>query len=234
MLEKQSKTIMAIGAHTGDAQLTCGMLLTRYAMEGHRVIIVDLTAGERGAPPGIAIDEFRARNVYGARAFAEQLNGESIVLDVSDGELYPSRDLEFQLAGIMRERRVDTVLYHWKNSLHKDHIYAHELSKNAVFFAALPTYEHPLPPAPIAGTMMPENWEDAEGFVPYHYFDVTEAFPLWKKAIVHLWLAEHSLSSKYLRYYEALSICRGALIVVNHATAFAAFEYAKQVVTREL
>ena len=42
-----SKTIMAVGAHTGDAQLTCGMLLAKHAMAGDRVIIVDLTAGER-------------------------------------------------------------------------------------------------------------------------------------------------------------------------------------------
>ena len=232
--DNKTKTIMAIGAHTGDAQLTCGMLLARYAMEGHRVIIIDLTAGERGAPPGMAVDEFKARNVDSARVFAECLGGESIVFDIPDGELYPSKDVELRLAGIMREKRADIVLYHWKHSLHKDHVYAHELSKNAVFFAALPTYEHILPPAPIIRTMMPENWEDAEGFVPYHYYDVTGAFPLWKKAIVNLWLAEHSLSFKYLRYYEALSICRGALIGVDHATAFAAFDYAKRNVVRDL
>ena len=45
-----SKTIMAVGAHTGDAQLTCGMLLAKHAMHGDRVVIVDLTAGERGTP----------------------------------------------------------------------------------------------------------------------------------------------------------------------------------------
>jgi LmbE family N-acetylglucosaminyl deacetylase len=38
---------MAVGAHTGDAQLTCGMLLAKHAMNGDQVIIVDLTAGER-------------------------------------------------------------------------------------------------------------------------------------------------------------------------------------------
>ena len=28
------KTIMAVGAHTGDAQLTSGMLLARHAQQG--------------------------------------------------------------------------------------------------------------------------------------------------------------------------------------------------------
>ena len=47
-----AKTIMAVGAHIGDAQLTCGMLLAKQAMQGDRVVIVDLTAGERGTPAG--------------------------------------------------------------------------------------------------------------------------------------------------------------------------------------
>ncbi|MCL2812635.1 MAG: PIG-L family deacetylase, partial [Clostridia bacterium] len=206
------KVIMAVGAHTGDAQLTCGMLLAKHAMQGDHVVIVDLTAGECGAPPGRNVADFRVQNVGGAKAFAQALGGESIVFDVPDGELYPSKQIELQLAQIMREKQVSSVLYHWKNSFHKDHIAAHTITQNAIFFAALPTFDHPLPPAPITRTMMAENWEDTEGFAPYFYFDVTQAFPLWKQAIVNLWLAENSPSFKYLRYYEALSICRGALI----------------------
>ena len=57
-----SKTIMAVGAHTGDAQLTCGMLLAKHAMNGDRVVIVDLTAGERGTPAGWSVSDFRAYN----------------------------------------------------------------------------------------------------------------------------------------------------------------------------
>ena len=234
MPDKKQKTIMAVGAHTGDAQLTCGMLLAKHAVRGDHIVVADLTAGERGAPPGMDVAEFRARNVAGAKAFAEELGGESIVFDVPDGELYPSKEIELQLARIMREKRVNSVLYHWKNSFHKDHIAAHTITKNAIFFATLPTFEHPLPPAPVTHSMMAENWEDAEGFAPYYYFDVTEAFPLWMKAIVNLWLAENSLSFKYLRYYEALSVCRGASIGKDHATAYATFEYAKRMTVEAL
>jgi len=230
MEDKKQRVVMAVGAHTGDAQLTCGMLLAKHAMQGDRVVIVDLTAGERGTPPGMTVADFRVQNVAGAKAFADALGGESIVFDVPDGELYPSKEIELQLAQIMRERQVDTVLYHWQNSFHKDHIYAHEITKNALFFGSLGTFAHPLPPAPISRTMMAENWEDTEGFAPYFYFDVTEAFPVWKKAIVNLWLAENSPSFRYLRYYEALSVCRGALIGKDHGTAFATYDYAKRIV----
>ncbi|HIQ63755.1 MAG: PIG-L family deacetylase [Christensenellales bacterium] len=229
-----SKTIMAVGAHTGDAQLTCGMLLAKHSMLGDKIITVDLTAGERGAPQGVPIAEFRERNVASAREFAAMLGGESIVFDVPDGELYAGKDIELQLADLMRERQVDAVLYHWKNSLHKDHVAAHRITENAIFFASLATMERACPPAPIRAMLCAENWEDAEGFAPYHYFDVTEAFPLWKEAIKKLWLAEHSTSFAYLRYYEALSVCRGAFIRKEHATAFSDTSSARRVVRESL
>ena len=229
-----SKTIMAVGAHTGDAQLTCGMLLAKHAMAGDKIITVDLTAGERGTPAGLTPEQFRPQNVAAAAEFAKGLGGESIVFDIPDGELYASQEIELKLARVMREHQVDAVLYHWPRSMHKDHIEASKITENAIFFASLPTFAmEGLSPAPIRSFMHAENWEDSEGFVPYYYFDVTEAFPLWKENIKKLWLTEHSRDFKYLRYYEALSIMRGAMIKVDHATCFGIPEYSKRV-KREL
>ncbi|MBQ7868517.1 MAG: PIG-L family deacetylase [Clostridia bacterium] len=225
-----SKTIMAVGAHTGDAQLTCGMLLAKHAMAGDNIVIVDLTAGERGTPPGLTPEEFRPQNIEAAAEFAKGLGGKSIVLDSRDGELYDTKEIELQLARIMREHQVTNVLYHWPNSLHKDHIQASKITENAIFFASLPTFPlDGLTPAPIRSFMHAENWEDSEGFVPYYYFDVSEAFPLWKENIKKLWLTEHSRDFKYLRYYEALSIMRGAMIKVDHATCYGIPAYSKRV-----
>ena len=225
-----ANTIMAIGAHTGDAQLTCGMLLAKHAMAGDKIITVDLTAGERGTPMGMTPEEFRPQNVAAAGEFAKMLGGESIVFDIPDGELYASKELELKLARIMREKQVTKVLYHWKNSMHKDHIQASIISDHACFFASLPTFDMDgLAPAPIRSMLYAENWEDSEGFKPYFFYDVTEAFPLWKEAIKKLWLTEHSRDFKYLRYYEALAITRGALIKTDYATAFGIDEYAKRV-----
>lgn len=226
-----SKTIMAVGAHTGDAQLTCGMLLAKHAMAGDKVIIVDLTAGERGTPAGWTTSDFRAYNVECAGKFAAGLGGESIVFDdYADGELERTKEMELKLARIMREKQVTDVLYHWPNSLHKDHIVASEITTNACFFAALGTFPlDDLKPAPIRNMLFAENWEDSEGFVPYYYFDVSEAFPLWKENIKKLWLAENSRDFKYLRYYEALSITRGAMIRADHATCYAIPNYAKRI-----
>jgi len=224
------KTILAVGAHTGDAQLTSGLLLARCAQAGDRIVTLDLTAGERGAPKGMTTEEFRQQNIASAKAFADMLGGVSIVWDTPDGELDYSKDLAVKICDVMREYQVSTVLYHWKNSMHKDHIAASKLTTDAIFYASLPTFERPLPPAPIRRMLYAENWEDAEGFVPYAYFDVSEAFPLWKDAVRKLYLTEHSRDFKYLQYYEGLARMRGALIKKEYGTAFAIDDYAKRIV----
>ncbi|MBQ4266063.1 MAG: PIG-L family deacetylase [Clostridia bacterium] len=224
------KTILAVGAHTGDAQLTSGLLLARHAQAGDRIVTLDLTAGERGAPKGMTTEEFRAQNVASAKEFADMLGGVSIVLDTPDGELDYSKELAVKICDVMREYQVSTVLYHWKNSMHKDHIAASKLTTDAIFYASLPTFERPLPPAPIRRMLYAENWEDSEGFVPYAYFDVSEAFPLWKEAVRKLYLTEHSRDFKYLQYYEGLARMRGALIKKEYGTAFAIDDYAKRIV----
>ena len=239
-MDRKQKTIMAVGAHIGDVQLTCGLLLAKHAMAGDKVVIVNLTAGERGTPQGMATEDFRVKNIADAKAFAETLGGIDITLDTPDGELVHSQDAAITLADIMREYAVDTVLGHWKSSLHKDHIAAYQLTVDAIFFASLPTFERPIfdtqsgcligkkPPAPIHGIYYAENWEDAEGFEPYIFVDVTEAFPLWRDAVKKLWLTENSRDFKYLRYYEALSIMRGALIRRDHAVALGVDAYARR------
>lgn len=224
------KTILAVGAHTGDAQLTSGLLLARCAQAGDRIVTLDLTAGERGAPKGMSTEEFRAQNIASAKEFADMLGGVSIVFDTPDGELDYSKELAVKICDVMREYQVSTVLYHWKNSMHKDHIAASKLTTDAIFYASLPTFERPLPPAPIRRMLYAENWEDSEGFTPYAYFDVSDAFPLWKDAVRKLYLTEHSRDFKYLQYYEGLARMRGALIKKEYGTAFAIDDYAKRIV----
>lgn len=224
------KTILAVGAHTGDAQLTSGLLLARCAQAGDRIVTLDLTAGERGAPKGMSTEEFRAQNIASAKEFADMLGGVSIVFDTPDGELDYSKELAVKISDVMREYQVSTVLYHWKNSMHKDHIAASKLTTDAIFYASLPTFERPLEPAPIRRMLYAENWEDSEGFVPYAYFDVSDAFPLWKDAVRKLYLTEHSRDFKYLQYYEGLARMRGAMIKKEYGTAFAIDDYAKRIV----
>lgn len=227
-----SRTIMAVGAHTLDAQLTCGMLLAKHAMAGDRIVTVDITAGERGAPKPFMTEEFKQMNIEGAKKFADALGGKSYVMGFTDAQLYPTEEASLQLAQIMRDEHVDTLLCHWKKSSLKDHEAASEIAIRASFFASLPTFPLKGDPIPLKHTYYAENWEDTEGFVPYTIFDVSEAFPLWKEAVKNLYLAENAPYFRYLRYYEALSVVRGEPIHADHGSAFAVPEFDKQVIIR--
>lgn len=231
-MERKPLNIMAIGAHTGDAQLTCGKTLAKHSLLGDHIITVDVTAGERGAPADKTVGEFREINLRGAAEFASMLKGQSIVLNYRDGEVPENEDIKFELCDIIRKCKPDVVMTHWRHSMHKDHMTVHRLVKDAIFYAALPTIERELPAHYARGPYFAENWEDSHEFVPYIYVDVTEGYDLWYEAVQKLWLTNNSPWFKYLEYYDALSRSRGALAHKKRAECFAVEPYdMKQIIS---
>ena len=79
------KTIMAIGGHIGDAELTCGGVLATYALKGYKIITVALTGGERGNPPHLTVEEYRKQKEEEAGRFAKYLGGEAVVFPNVEG-----------------------------------------------------------------------------------------------------------------------------------------------------
>lgn len=225
------KTIMAIGGHIGDAELTCGGTLATHALEGWRVVTVALTAGERGNPADITVAEYRKQKIKEADAFVKKLEGISVVLPYVDGELPDNEAVRFEVADLIREYKPKVLLTHWKNSIHKDHETTYRIVKDAQFYAGLPSIERELPAHYAGGPYYAENWEDPTGFVPYTYVEVTEeGFRLWKEAIQHHWFALNSPSFQYADYYEHLMQTNGHLIRKPYAEAFAVDEEKKRVV----
>ena len=230
-METKQKHIMAIGAHIGDMELTCGKILAKHSVMGDKITTVAMTAGERGCPPGYTIAEFREKNVKSAAEFAAMLGGESLVMDFRDGEVVESEEIKFELCDIIREKKPDILITHWKNSMHMDHITTHKIVVDAHFYAALKTMERELPSHWAKGPYFAENWEDTLEFDPYIYVDVTEGYELWDKAIRCLWLSINA-QFKYLQYYDALSRSRGCLIGKERAEVYAVDPYSKKQVLK--
>ena len=67
----KTHTILAIGAHVGDAELTAGALLATCAVHGGRAVTLALTAGEKGAPAGADVAQYRKNKIAEAEAFAK-------------------------------------------------------------------------------------------------------------------------------------------------------------------
>ena len=223
-MERTRKHIMAIGAHIGDAELTCGKTLAKHSILGDCVTTVAVTAGERGAPPGsdsAKIEEFRKQNIASAEEFAAALGGKFINVGYPDGEAPDDKELRLKLCDIIRAEKPDAVLTHWIHSMHVDHETTSKAVNDAIYFAGLMGLERDNPPHGASGPYYAENWEDSHGFVPYIYVDVTEGYDLWEGAVKKLWLTLNSPWFKYLEYYDALSRSRGALAHKKRAECYA-------------
>ena len=228
-------TILAVGGHIGDMELTAGMALAKHALEGAHIVTLALTAGEKGAPAGRDIADYRKQKVQEAQAFAGMLKGEAIVFDYPDGELPDNDEVRFQVCDVIRKVKPDILITHFKSAMHKDHNNTHKIVNDARFYASLPGFLRENPPHFAGRLYYAENWEDSARFKKYVYMEVTpEGFELWKKAITTHWFAVNSTSFHYKEYYEHLMRCNGCLAGREYAQAFNIDEEQKKIVISEL
>ncbi|WCR26848.1 PIG-L family deacetylase [Paenibacillus thiaminolyticus] len=214
-------TILAIGGHVGDMELTAGGVLASHSLKGDRIVTLALTAGERGVPAGRDMAEYREQKVNEAKAFAEMLGGEAIVFDTPDGELQDNKENRFKVCDVIREVRPNIIITHFKNSMHKDHMTTHRIVNDARFFAGLPSFQRELPAFFASKLYYAENWEDAVDYKPYVYVDFSqEAYDLWVKAVSLHWFVTGSTSFPYLEYYKHLARVRGIEARKEYAETF--------------
>ena len=157
----KTQTVLAIGAHIGDAELTAGALLASCAVHGGKAVTLALTAGEKGAPAGADIAEYRRGKIAEAEAFAKELGGEAYVLDYEDGLLPDNDEVRFAVCDIIRKVKPDIIVTHHENSMHKDHIVCHRIVVDAWFYAAIEGFQRELPKHFAKKLYFAENWEDA-------------------------------------------------------------------------
>jgi N-acetylglucosamine malate deacetylase 1 len=229
------RTILAVGAHAGDAELTSGLLLARQRMRGDRVVVLHLTLGE-GGNPRISPEAYGAQKRREALAVGAGLGAEVLFGPYKDGELPNDDAARRWVADVIRRVKPAYVLTHWRESLHKDHAVTHAIVRDAVLLASLAgvASEHP-PHRGIRGVWYAENWEDAEGFRPFLYVDVTGALDRWRDAVSQYEFVRGGISSfRYLDYYSALATVRGAEARKTHAIAFDVESYAKRRVVDSL
>lgn len=229
------RTILAIGAHAGDMELTCGALLARQSSRGDRVVILHLTAGE-GGNPKLDAQAYGEQKRREAAAAAKLLGAETRFGPYRDGELPDDEAARRYVAGVIRDVRPTHVVTHWRNSIHKDHAAASAVVRDAVLLASLPAVElgHPAWRG-VRSVWYAENWEDADGFSPYVYVDVSDAITRWREAVSQYEFVRGGISSfAYLDYYTALAAVRGAEARKRHAVAFDIEPYGKRRILDEL
>jgi LmbE family N-acetylglucosaminyl deacetylase len=223
------RLVLAIGAHAGDAEITTGALLARHKRLGDRVALLHLTLGEGGNPKmtPAAYGEQKKREALVA---AKVLGADVYFGPWKDGELRDTEESARHVADLIRQVKPTHVVTHWKSSLHPDHEAAFRIVNSALLLASLEGFEsaHPAHRG-VRGVYYADNWEDAEGFTPYVYVDVTDDLPAWKAAVTSYEFIRGGISSfPYLEYYEALARVRGAVAGKRFAVAFDVDPFAKK------
>ncbi|MBN1491075.1 MAG: PIG-L family deacetylase, partial [Phycisphaerae bacterium] len=212
-----SKHVVVVGAHIGDAEITGGLFVAKYAAAGHRATIVHMTAGEKGNP---AMDArvYRAQRVREAEAAARKMGAaDCIVLDHPDGELQTDTPTIHEMCDLVRRLRPDIVLTHWRGSFHRDHRAAYTIVMEGGFLAALPGIERAAPAHLMRGLYYLENWEDMDDYHPDLWVDVSDVFDTWVAACREHALLRGEISFDYLHYYSGLAAKRGAEVGVKYA-----------------
>ncbi len=124
--------VLAVGAHPDDVEWGCGGTLAAFVAGGASVAIVHLTSGELGTRGSAEQRRDEARG-------AAEILGTSppVFLDCRDGGLLGGTDQENALIDEIRRFRPRLVLMPPPSDRHPDHTRAHQLVRDACFYAGL-------------------------------------------------------------------------------------------------
>lgn len=123
---------LVIAPHPDDAELGIGGTMARLCAGGHRVVLLDLTRGERASR---GTPEIRAGE---AQAAAHSLGvGERACANLPDGGILDLPEQRALVAGFIRKYRPSVILAPMGPDRHPDHTQAHLLCQAANFEAGL-------------------------------------------------------------------------------------------------
>ena len=223
------KTILAIGAHAGDMELTAGAVLVSEEKKGNRAVLLHLTPGEKGNPK-LSAEAYGRQKKQEAEAVAAAWGAEVVFGPWKDAELQDDEATKRWVAGVIRRVKPDMVIAHWRESMHRDHSAAHRIANDAILLAALDVEAVEGEPwRGVRSIWYAENWEDKPGFEPYVFVDVSASLDAWREGVSNYEFARGIISGfPYIDYYTALATVRGAEAWKGKAVAFAVEEHAKK------
>lgn len=127
--------ILVVGPHPDDQELGMGGAIARFASQGHRVILLDITDGE---PTPHGSPEIRAREAAEA---ARILGVERLMLGADAGfinrEVATSISGRHAIAGIIRTREIDWIFCPDPRDAHPDHRAVTRMVEDARFDSKL-------------------------------------------------------------------------------------------------
>jgi bacillithiol biosynthesis deacetylase BshB1 len=124
--------VLSIAAHPDDRELTCGGTIIKMVEAGHRVGLLDLTAGEAGTRGNAALRRREAAKAGRVMGLAYREN-----LLLPDAGLEDRREDKLKIAQKIRDMRPKTVILPYWEGRHPDHYTAGKIGYEACFYAGL-------------------------------------------------------------------------------------------------
>jgi len=124
--------ILAFGAHPDDVEISAGATLLRYAREGKKIGIIDLTEGELGTRGSI---EKRYQEANKASSFIGLSIREN--LNMGDGFIDHSHENKIKIIECIRKYNPELVLCNSIQDRHPDHAKGAKLVSEAAFLSGL-------------------------------------------------------------------------------------------------
>ncbi|NDK31928.1 PIG-L deacetylase family protein [Nesterenkonia haasae] len=223
-MSENQKSLLVISAHAGDFVWRAGGAIAAATQRGERAVVVCLSYGERGESAsqwlqGKSLDEIKGLRRDEAEAAASALGAEIEFLDLGDYPLRESPEAIAQLIDVYRRVQPSVVLTHTlADPYNGDHPTAARMALEARVLAqaigvanadgSFPTADDIIgaPPVFFFEPHQPEQC----GFSPSVLLDITEAFPLKRKAMECLPAQKHMWS-----YYTDLAVRRGVQVKRN-------------------
>jgi LmbE family N-acetylglucosaminyl deacetylase len=215
--------VLAVGAHPDDLEILCGGTLARFVAEGHHVIMAHACWGDKGHGE-IPHEQVAGIRDQEARAAAQVIGAEPVVLGFPDCELYVNEQSTVRFVDMIRVAKPDLIITHHPNDYHSDHNAVTKLVLDASFSATLPYYVTDEPPHPIAPPIFFMETLVGLNFTPDEYVDISTTIEIKKQAMSkHVsqitWIKEHH-ATDILDMIETTARFRGWQCGVPYAEGF--------------
>ncbi len=123
---------LAFGAHPDDVEMSCGGTLSLLCRTGKPFGIVDLTKGEMGTRGDAVIRSKEAKEAAKILGADVRVN-----LDMPDSNVELSRKNLLKVVEVIRRYQPEIVFAPFKEERHPDHMNAHKLVSDSVFYSGL-------------------------------------------------------------------------------------------------
>ncbi|KYH30686.1 PIG-L deacetylase family protein [Neomoorella mulderi] len=230
----QKPSVLVISAHAVDFVWRCGGTIARYAKDGSRVRILDLTFGERGesaeiwqSRPGITVDEVKRIRREEAEKASQILGAEIRFLDFNDHPLVMGMEHYLILVEELRDFQPQIVLtHHTEDPLNPDHPEVSAATYRALRCAQVPGVKpETTVTGPIKTFMFEPDQPEFCNFNPDVFIDITDVMDL-KVQAMKVVASQTYLHENYTRRAEYRGYLAGRIAGdknIKYAEAFKRF-----------